>query len=180
MSAVVLISCWTVSKTYNPIWAVVSLYFQHLQIKELILHFLQQKVWNEAKGLNPNFDDVSVLHVQLSRRLAVGHFGAVEMEADPSLGAGGHLGQVLGEDGSQRCVLKHTHRLHRLFESCWQTQNWWWRQEEELRTLCRENSCEESLSLLCSLTVTLLLMLLSAALSSSAAMTTHSKQQRQF
>lgn len=59
--------------------------------------------------LSPNFDDVSVLHVQLSRRLSVRHFAAVEVEADRPLGDGGHIWQVPGEDGAQRCVLKHTH-----------------------------------------------------------------------
>lgn len=73
-------------------------------------------------GSNPDFDDVSVLHVQLSRRLAVCHFGAVELKADVSLGGDRHLGQILGEDGAQRCLLKNnkknTHGSHDWFVSC--------------------------------------------------------------
>ena len=58
--------------------------------------------------LNPDFDDVAVLHVQLSRRLSVRHFAAVEVEANLPAIHGRHLGHKLGEDGAQRSVLKHT------------------------------------------------------------------------
>lgn len=48
------------------------------------------------------------------------------------------------------------------------------------RTLCRENSCEESRSLLCSLTEMKLLLLSSAPSLSSAAMTTHSAHEKEL
>lgn len=59
-------------------------------------------------GSGPDFNDVSVLHVQLRRRLAVRHMGAVEEETDFSPGAGWDVGQVLGEDRAQRSLLKQT------------------------------------------------------------------------
>lgn len=49
-----------------------------------------------------------------------------------------------------------------------------WAIREEILTLCRENSWEEALSLLCSLTVMLSLLLLRVSPSSSAAITSHS------
>lgn len=49
-------------------------------------------------NLNPNFDDVSVLHVELSWCLAVFHFAAIEVEAYLTLSVYRHPGQVLGED----------------------------------------------------------------------------------
>lgn len=63
---------------------------------------------------DPDFDDVTVLHVELRRRLAARHFGAVEMEAHFLLILVGHLGHVLEEDGPQRRLLrnKQTASLH--------------------------------------------------------------------
>lgn len=59
--------------------------------------------------LGPNFDDVTVLHVEVCRSLPVRHFAAIKVEAHLTLGGGGHLGHVLGEDGAQRSILKNTH-----------------------------------------------------------------------
>lgn len=54
--------------------------------------------------LGPNFDDVTVLHVEVCRSLPVRHFAAIKVEAHLTLGGGGHLGHVLGEDGAQRSI----------------------------------------------------------------------------
>lgn len=62
-----------------------------------------------CQALSPNFNYVSILHVELSWRLALCYFGAIEVEADLSLGAYRHFGQILGEDGAQWCILKYKH-----------------------------------------------------------------------
>ena len=70
---------------------------------------------NERQGSEPHFNDVTVLHVELRRRLAARHFGAVEVKADVSLSTGGHAGQVPGEDGAERRLLEQTEDVRHVF-----------------------------------------------------------------